>query len=207
MGDALLQFFWIILLAMGTLAVLAIVGLMLVARSLRNIRVPPNADFFDTMHYVPLTLVVLLDLLDLALDVFSAPISWIILDRMGLSSLRNIATVEGLLPFTGPIPTLTVSWLMARLLGLGSFASYGPQAAHPTAPRGGYYDDWRYDDDERYYDDWRSNDDEHYYDDWRSNDDERYYDDWRSGADTRPRQPRPMIIDVDERDDTDERRR
>jgi hypothetical protein len=171
MGDALLQFFWIILLAMGTLAVLAIVGLMLVARSLRNIRVPPGADFFATMHYVPLTLVVLLDLLDLALDVFSAPISWIILDRMGLSSLRNIAAVEGLIPLTGPIPTLTVSWLLARLLGLGSFAGYGAQAAQPATRHGGYLDDERYD------------------------------------YDTRPRRRRPVIIDVDERDDADERRR
>jgi hypothetical protein len=146
MGEALLQFFWIILTAMGTLAVLATVGLVLVARSLRNIRVPPGADFFATMHYVPISLVVLLDLLDLALDVFSAPISWLVLDRMGLSSLRNIAAVEGLLPLTGPIPTLTLSWLLARFLGLGSFEGYGAQAAHPAPPRGGYLEDERYDD-------------------------------------------------------------
>jgi hypothetical protein len=150
MGDALLQFFWIILLALGTLAVLATVGLVLVARSLRNIRVPPGADFFATMHYVPLTLVVLLDLLDLSLDVFSAPISWIILDRMGLASLRNIAAVEGLIPLTGPIPTLTLSWLLARMLGLGSFAGNGAQAARPAPPRGGYLEDERYADDGRY---------------------------------------------------------
>jgi hypothetical protein len=145
MGDALLQFFWIILAAMGTLAVLATVGLVLVARSLRNIRVPPGADFFATMHYVPISLVILLDLLDLALDVFSAPISWLVLDRMGLSSLRNIAAVEGLLPLTGPIPTLTLSWLLARFMGLGSFEGYGAQPARSAPPRGGYLEDEYYD--------------------------------------------------------------
>jgi hypothetical protein len=61
----------------------------------------------------------LLDLLDLALDVFSAPITWIVLDRMGLRGLRDTAAVEGLLPFTGPIPLLTISWLLARTMGMG----------------------------------------------------------------------------------------
>jgi hypothetical protein len=176
MGETLLQFLGIIALVLGTIAVLAIIGLVLVARSLRNIRVPPDADFFATMHYVPLSLVVLLDILDLALDVFSAPIAWIILDHMGLSNLRNIATVEALLPFTGPIPTLTVSWIAARAFGLGSFAGYGAQAAQPAAPRGGYLEDEYYDDEESY----------------------------RAAARSRRR---PVIIDVDEVDEFDERRR
>jgi hypothetical protein len=88
---------------------------------------------------------------------------------MGLSSLRNIAAVEGLLPLTGPIPTLTLSWLLARFMGLGSFEGYGAQAARPAPPRGGYLED-------------------------------EYYE-------TRPRRRRPVIIDVDEVDEVDERRR
>lgn len=113
------QFAAILLMMMGTAIALALVGLVLMYRSLRDIRVPPGTDFFTTMHYVPLTLVVLLDLLDFGLDILSAPIAWIILDRMGLSSLRNTAALQAVVPLTGPIPALTIAWLLARLLGLG----------------------------------------------------------------------------------------
>jgi hypothetical protein len=68
---------------------------------------------------VPLSLVVGLDLLDLGLDVFSAPIIWVILNRFGLQALRNVATVEALIPISGPIPTLTIAWIAARVLNLG----------------------------------------------------------------------------------------
>jgi hypothetical protein len=128
--EFLAQFFWIILTLMGISLTIALVGLALLARSMRDIRVPPNADFFTTLHYVPLTLVILLDLLDFGLDVLSAPISWIILDRMGLSALRNPAALEGLIPFTGALPTFTVAWFLARLLDLGS-----PHASYEAAPR------------------------------------------------------------------------
>jgi hypothetical protein len=71
------------------------------------------------MRYVPLVLVILLDLLDFGLDIFSAPVSWLILDRMGLPNLRNKATIEALIPITGAIPTFTISWFAVRLLNLG----------------------------------------------------------------------------------------
>lgn len=115
----LFQMLGSLLLVMAIIAAIAIAGLLLMIRSLRDIEVPPDADLFTTMHYVPITLVILLDMLDLGLDVFSAPVSWIILDRMGLASLRNVATVEGIIPLTGPIPTLTATWLLARLFNLG----------------------------------------------------------------------------------------
>ena len=91
-------------------------------RALRRIRLrlAPNADFFTTLRAVPLSLVVGLDLLDLALDVFSAPIIWFILNRYGLQALRNVATIEALIPISAPIPTLSIAWLAARIFNLGA---------------------------------------------------------------------------------------
>jgi hypothetical protein len=107
-------------------AAVAVVALILAAlvlavafRLLRRVRVPPNADFFTTVRAVPLALVVGLDLLDLGLDVFSAPIIWFILNRFGLQALRNVATIEALIPISAPIPTLTLAWLAARMFKLG----------------------------------------------------------------------------------------
>jgi hypothetical protein len=109
-----------LLLAIAVVAlILSGLVLTLAFRALRRIRVPTNADFFTTIRAVPLSLVVGLDLLDLALDSFSAPIIWFILNRYGLQALRNVATVEALIPITGPIPTLTIAWGAARLLNLG----------------------------------------------------------------------------------------
>ncbi|MFL6263522.1 MAG: hypothetical protein ACJ76Y_27835 [Thermoanaerobaculia bacterium] len=106
--------------------ILAGLVLALAFRTLRRVRhrLPPNADFFTTVRAVPLSLVVGLDLLDLALDVFSAPIIWMILNRYGLQALRNVATVEALIPISAPIPTLTLGWLAARIFNLGK--AYDP---------------------------------------------------------------------------------
>ena len=101
-----------------TALVLSALVLAFAIRALRRVRVPPNADFFTTVRAVPLSLVVGLDLLDLALDSFSAPIIWLILNRYGLKALRNVGTVEALIPITGPIPTLTLAWLAARIFKL-----------------------------------------------------------------------------------------
>lgn len=108
------------------IGVIALVSLVLSAlilivaiRKLRRIRVPANADFFTAVRAVPLSLVVGIDLLDLALESFSAPIIWFILNRSGLQALRNVAAVEALIPFSGPIPTLTIAWFAARLFKLG----------------------------------------------------------------------------------------
>jgi hypothetical protein len=109
--------------------VVAVVALILSAlalawafRALRRIRlrVPPSSDFFTTIRAVPFSLVVGLDLLDLALDVFSAPIIWFILNRYGLQALRNVATIEALIPISAPIPTLSIAWLAARIFNLGT---------------------------------------------------------------------------------------
>jgi hypothetical protein len=114
---------------LGVIALIALVlsGLILAVafRRLRRIRLPPNPDFFTTVRAVPLSLVVGLDLLDLALDSFSSPIIWFLLRRMNLESLRRVATIEAILPFTGPIPTLTLAWIAARWLNLGK--PYDPE--------------------------------------------------------------------------------
>ena len=122
----------ILLALMGACIFIGVAGLLALARSIRRLDIPPNADFFTTMRHIPLALVVLLDLLDFGLDIFSAPIIWIALDRMGLPSLRNKATIEALIPFTNVIPTFTVCWFAARLLNLGA----------PLLPIG--YDQWRH---------------------------------------------------------------
>ena len=109
-------------------AVVAVVALLLAGvalfwafRALRRIKVQlaPNSDFFTTVRAVPLSLVIGLDLLDLALDMFSAPIIWFILNRYNLQALRNVATIEALIPISGPIPTLTLAWFAARVFKLG----------------------------------------------------------------------------------------
>ena len=102
-----------------TALVLSVIILAVAFRRLRRLHLPPNSDFFTTVRAVPLSLVVGLDLLDLALDSFSSPIIWFLLRRMNLESLRKVATVEAILPFTGPIPTLTIAWIAARMFNLG----------------------------------------------------------------------------------------
>src|SRR4030095_11372007 len=83
--------------------VLATLVLVWAVRALRGVSVPPTADFFPTVRAVPLSLVVGLDLLDLALDSFSAPIIWFILNRYGLKALRNARHNEASIPISGPI--------------------------------------------------------------------------------------------------------
>ncbi len=104
---------------MITCLIVAMIVLWLIWQRLRRLNVPPNAGFFETMHYLPIALPIALDLLDLGLDILAAPISWLLLDRLGLRGLRNKAAVEALIPFTQPIPIFTIGWVIARLTGLG----------------------------------------------------------------------------------------
>ena len=107
-------------IVLGVAALLGLLGLLLLHRSLRRLRVPPGADFATTLRIVPLSLVIVLDLLDFGLDIFAAPIVWLVLSRYRLQALRNAAMVEALVPFTQPIPTLTFAWFAVRMLGLGN---------------------------------------------------------------------------------------
>lgn len=90
--------------------------LLLAVRQLRKIHIPSDADFIDTIRVTPLFVVVGIDLLDLSLDVLSAPLVWVILDRMGLKALRGISVVQAAIPATQFLPVMTLCWLGVRLL-------------------------------------------------------------------------------------------
>lgn len=121
----------IVAASMGVSLVLATILFLLVIRRLRRLNVPPDAGFGETLLYVPFLLVVFIDLLDWGLDVLSAPITWALLDRLGLRALRNVSTVEALIPFTQFIPTLTLSWLWVRFFGY----DYPPFDGSTAAPK------------------------------------------------------------------------
>jgi hypothetical protein len=109
-----------VLLAAVLCVCLAAVVLYLAYRTLRKIKIAANSDFLTTVRAVPLSLVVGLDLLDIGLDVFSTPFTWLILDRLGLKVLRNVATIKALVPVVDMIPLLTLIWFGARLFKLGN---------------------------------------------------------------------------------------
>lgn len=120
----------------GTSLTLALILFVLVIRKLRRLDIPPDAGFGETLLYTPFLLVLFIDLLDWGLDVLAAPITWVILDRLGLKALRNVSTVEALIPFTQLVPTLTLSWLWVRLFGY----DYPPsQNTVPDVLEGKYY--------------------------------------------------------------------
>lgn len=109
----------ILLILMAAALALSVILLAVGYRRLKRIELPEDADFWVAIRAVPLYLVVALDLLDFALDFLSAPIGWMVLTHLGLTPLRNTSVVEMLIPFTQPIPTLTMAWIGARLLGWG----------------------------------------------------------------------------------------
>lgn len=99
----------------GASLVVGLLFLALAVWQLRKINIPPEATFSETLRLTPLLVVVGIDLLDFALDILAVPFVWLLLDRLGLKALRNVSVVEALIPFTQPIPTLTLSWLAVRL--------------------------------------------------------------------------------------------
>ncbi len=106
----------IIVLCMGAALVAAIALLVIAARQIAEIDVPEDADFFETLQHVPITVPIALDLLDMAFDVFSAPVSWVVLELMGLQALQLITVFQGLIPGTQLIPTLTIAWVISRMM-------------------------------------------------------------------------------------------
>lgn len=106
-----------ILSFMGIALLLALLLLAIISRQIKKIEIPPNAGYGETLLYTPFLVVLFIDLLDFGLDILAAPIVWVILDRWGLKALRNVSTVEALIPFTQFVPTLTISWIWVRLFG------------------------------------------------------------------------------------------
>ena len=108
------------------LAAIMLAGLVLfllligfAVRQLRQVYIPPDAGFVETLRLVPLSMVLAIDLLDLGLDFLAAPVAWVMLDRLGLRALRGLSAVEAVIPGTQFVPTLTLCWLGVRLLRLG----------------------------------------------------------------------------------------
>jgi hypothetical protein len=84
--------------------------------TVRRINLPPDADTLTALRMTPLSVVVLLDLLDLSLDFLGAPVAWVILGRLGLGPLRGVTVIESIIPGTQLIPTMTIAWVLARWL-------------------------------------------------------------------------------------------
>jgi hypothetical protein len=108
-----------LLLIFAGSAVLSLVAAILLTlvtyRRLRRLYLPPDADFMTCLRAVPITVVIILDLLDFGLDVFSAPIAWVMLGRLGLQGLRGVTVLEELIPGTQLLPTMTLAWIGIRL--------------------------------------------------------------------------------------------
>ena len=98
----------------GTLVIIVVTLLVTAWQQVQDLNIPQDADFFETLQVLPITVPIALDLLDLAFDTFSAPITWVLLELMGLRALQMITIIEGIIPGTGVIPTMTISWFVAR---------------------------------------------------------------------------------------------
>jgi len=125
MEEFLQNFVLVLLSVMSVALILAIILLVIIVIQVRRINVPQGAGFAETLLYTPFLVVLFLDVLDLALDFLSAPIAWIVLDRLGLKGLRGFAAFESLIPFTQAFPTMTLCWIGVRLLGKERFMAQG----------------------------------------------------------------------------------
>ncbi|MEW5867827.1 MAG: hypothetical protein AB1894_01015 [Chloroflexota bacterium] len=106
---------YLALALLGVGLALSLVFLAWVILRVRRIQLPANADFLTTLRHTPLSVVILLDLLDLSLDFLSAPFAWVLLGYLGLESLRGVTIVESIIPGTQFLPTMTAAWIVARL--------------------------------------------------------------------------------------------
>lgn len=112
LNDLLILF----LVAAGVALLLALLGIVWLVLRVRRIGIPPGASLLTALRMTPLSVVIVLDLLDFALDIFAAPISWVLLGYLGLQPLRGVTTAESLIPGTQFLPVMTVAWLAARIL-------------------------------------------------------------------------------------------
>lgn len=117
MDISLEQFGLYLLIAMGVALLLVLLMFGLVQRKVKQLNVPPDAGFAETLLYTPLIVVIFIDLLDFGLDFLAAPVAWFLLDRWGLKGLRGVSALEAFIPFTQPIPTLTLAWVWVRMFG------------------------------------------------------------------------------------------
>ena len=99
----------------GSGLILTLLFLIWVIRRVKQINLPPDADFLTALRATPLSVVILLDLFDFTLDIFSIPFAWALLGYLGLQPLRAVTVIEAAIPGTQLIPTLTIAWLVARV--------------------------------------------------------------------------------------------
>lgn len=104
-----------LLTLMGISLLLALLLLIVVWRNVKRLNIPPDASFGETLQLTPISVVLMIDLLDFGLDFLAAPVAWIILDRLGLKALRGVSVVEAFIPLTQAIPTMTLAWIWVRL--------------------------------------------------------------------------------------------
>ncbi len=109
-------FQWFLVISGVSLALAVLLGIWVWQR-VRRLRLPPDATFVEAMRLTPFSVVLFLDLLDLGLDIFAAPISWAVLGRLGLRQLRGATVLEALVPGTQMLPTMTAAWLLVHLFG------------------------------------------------------------------------------------------
>jgi hypothetical protein len=109
------EYLYIFLALAGVALILALLLLLYVIYRVRRIHLPEDADTLDALRGTPLSVVLMLDLLDMALDIFAAPFAWTILSYLGLKQLRGVTVVESLIPGTQFIPTMTLAWIFARV--------------------------------------------------------------------------------------------
>lgn len=109
---------------LSVLAIIALIGLGLslflaawIFIRVRRINLPAGTEFFDALRATPLSVVILLDLLDLSLDIFSAPVAWFILSKLGLEPLRPVTVIKDLIPLPGleALPMMTIAWGISRV--------------------------------------------------------------------------------------------
>jgi hypothetical protein len=118
----LILYILLFLFAIGLIFALLLFGW--IAWRIKRIKLPPDADFFTALRATPLSVVILLDLLDFSLDIFSAPFAWTLLSYLGLQPLRTVTVVEAIIPGTQFLPTMTVAWLIARYTDIGRHISF-----------------------------------------------------------------------------------
>jgi hypothetical protein len=108
------QFFFGLLGAFAAVVVLTLLLLGWVVLQVKKVKIPQDADALTALRATPLAVVILLDLLDLAFDFLSAPLSWVLLGYLGLKPLRAVTVAEAIIPGTQLVPTMTIAWAIAR---------------------------------------------------------------------------------------------
>ena len=118
MGELLtpeLKNFLAVILSLTLIGVIFLLLLLIwILWRVKRLQIPPGADFFTTLRYTPLSVVIFLDILDLTFDFLAAPFAWVLLSYLNLHALRAVTVIEAIIPGTQFLPTMTAAWLFAR---------------------------------------------------------------------------------------------